>query len=202
MSKYTEDDLKKELETKEYEYGFYTDIESDTLPVGLNEEIIIAISKKKEGIIALESFNEIIHDTGIDSVFSEFEDGDNGCIGLDDDAVYNPDTNPDPNERIKELESLLDQKKAEDGWYYHILNLLGYAHYNNGNKEKAKSYFDEYVDVYPEGYNPHDSMGEYYYNEEDYETSLVHYQKALDNYPMSNSAINKVNELVEKLGIE
>ena len=48
MSKYTEDDLKRELETKEYEYGFYTDIESDTLPVGLNEEIIIAISKKKE----------------------------------------------------------------------------------------------------------------------------------------------------------
>ncbi len=32
MSKYTEDDLKKELETKEYEYGFYTDIESDTFP--------------------------------------------------------------------------------------------------------------------------------------------------------------------------
>ena len=48
MSKYTEDDLKKELETKEYEYGFYTDIESDTLPVGLNEDIIVAISKKKE----------------------------------------------------------------------------------------------------------------------------------------------------------
>ena len=48
MSKYTEDDLKKELETKEYEYGFYTDIESDTLPMGLNEDIIVAISKKKE----------------------------------------------------------------------------------------------------------------------------------------------------------
>ena len=25
---YTEEELKKELETKEYEYGFYTDIES------------------------------------------------------------------------------------------------------------------------------------------------------------------------------
>ena len=47
MSKYTEDDLKKELEAKEYEYGFYTDIESDTFPVGLSEEIVIAISKKK-----------------------------------------------------------------------------------------------------------------------------------------------------------
>ncbi len=44
---YTEQELKKELETKEYEYGFYTDIESDTFPIGLSEEIVIAISKKK-----------------------------------------------------------------------------------------------------------------------------------------------------------
>ena len=47
MSKFTEDDLKKELETKEYEYGFYTDIESDTFPIGLNEDVVRAISKKK-----------------------------------------------------------------------------------------------------------------------------------------------------------
>ncbi|HET8855726.1 MAG TPA: Fe-S cluster assembly protein SufB [Salinimicrobium sp.] len=44
---YTEDDLKKELGNKEYKYGFYTDIESDTFPVGLNEEIVRAISRKK-----------------------------------------------------------------------------------------------------------------------------------------------------------
>ncbi|GAB5398607.1 MAG: Fe-S cluster assembly protein SufB [Aureisphaera sp.] len=47
MGKFTEDDLKKELETKEYEYGFYTDIESETFPVGLDEDIVRAISKKK-----------------------------------------------------------------------------------------------------------------------------------------------------------
>ena len=47
MNKYTEDDLKKELETQEYEYGFYTDIESETFPKGLNEDIVKAISKKK-----------------------------------------------------------------------------------------------------------------------------------------------------------
>ncbi len=45
---YTEEQLKKELETKEYEYGFYTDIDSDTFPKGLNEDIVIAISKRKE----------------------------------------------------------------------------------------------------------------------------------------------------------
>jgi Fe-S cluster assembly protein SufB len=44
---YTEEELKKELETKEYEYGFYTDIESDTFPVGLNEDIVRAISARK-----------------------------------------------------------------------------------------------------------------------------------------------------------
>jgi Fe-S cluster assembly protein SufB len=48
MSKYTEEELKIELENKEYEYGFYTDIESETFPVGLNEGIVRALSAKKE----------------------------------------------------------------------------------------------------------------------------------------------------------
>ena len=47
MNKYTEDDLREELKTKQYEYGFYTDIESDTFPVGLDESIVRGISKKK-----------------------------------------------------------------------------------------------------------------------------------------------------------
>ena len=47
MAKFTENDLKKDLETKEYEYGFYTDIESETFPIGLNEDIIKSISEKK-----------------------------------------------------------------------------------------------------------------------------------------------------------
>ena len=47
MSKYTEDDLKEELKTKEYEYGFYTAIESDKFEKGLNEDIVRRISKKK-----------------------------------------------------------------------------------------------------------------------------------------------------------
>jgi Fe-S cluster assembly protein SufB len=44
---YTEEELKKELETKEYEYGFVTDIESETFPVGLDEEIVKSISQRK-----------------------------------------------------------------------------------------------------------------------------------------------------------
>ena len=33
---------------KDYEYGFVTDIESETIPTGLNEDVIRTISKKKE----------------------------------------------------------------------------------------------------------------------------------------------------------
>ena len=44
---YTEGDLKKDLENKEYEFGFVTNIESDKAPNGLNEDIIRFISSKK-----------------------------------------------------------------------------------------------------------------------------------------------------------
>ena len=37
----------KEYAEQEYKYGFVTDIESETLPPGLNEEVIQFISKKK-----------------------------------------------------------------------------------------------------------------------------------------------------------
>ena len=36
-----------------------------------------------------------------------------------------------------------------------------------GEKDKAKSHFDEYLNLY-KSYNSYDSMGEFYYNEERY----------------------------------
>ncbi len=47
MPNYTEDDLAKDLEKKEYKFGFTTNIESDRAPKGLNEDIIRFISAKK-----------------------------------------------------------------------------------------------------------------------------------------------------------
>ena len=42
-----EEDILKKLESSEYEYGFTSDIETETLPKGLNEGIIRLISQKK-----------------------------------------------------------------------------------------------------------------------------------------------------------
>ncbi|MFP5470037.1 MAG: Fe-S cluster assembly protein SufB [Bacteroidia bacterium] len=44
---YTEEELKKDLEKKEYEFGFTTNVESDKVAPGLNEDIIRLISSKK-----------------------------------------------------------------------------------------------------------------------------------------------------------
>src|ERR671927_517390 len=37
----------EQLATREYKYGFYTDVETETVPKGLNEEIVRLISQKK-----------------------------------------------------------------------------------------------------------------------------------------------------------
>jgi len=47
MSNYTENELAQDLENQEYKFGFVTDIETDTVPIGLNEDIIRLISTKK-----------------------------------------------------------------------------------------------------------------------------------------------------------
>ena len=61
-----------------------------------------------------------------------------------------------------------------------IINVLGYYYYGKGDKEKSKSLFEEYISLYPEGYNPVnfsidnvDSMGEFYYNEGDMDLRVV-----------------------------
>ena len=38
----------EDLANQEYKYGFYTDVETDSAPPGLNEDIIRLISAKKE----------------------------------------------------------------------------------------------------------------------------------------------------------
>lgn len=43
-----QDDILNEVTQNEYKYGFYTDIETETIPKGLNEDVIRMISAKKQ----------------------------------------------------------------------------------------------------------------------------------------------------------
>lgn len=47
MAGYTENELAKDLADKEYQYGFISEIDSDMVPAGLNEQVIHLISAKK-----------------------------------------------------------------------------------------------------------------------------------------------------------
>ncbi len=48
-TKYTEDDLRQDLSSqKEYEFGWTTNVEYEDFPIGLNEDIVREISKRKE----------------------------------------------------------------------------------------------------------------------------------------------------------
>jgi Fe-S cluster assembly protein SufB len=48
MAGYTEDELAKDLEQQDYKFGFVSDIESDKISKGLNEDVVRLISEKKE----------------------------------------------------------------------------------------------------------------------------------------------------------
>lgn len=99
-------------------------------------------------------------------------------------------------ERIEALENLLRKRKESgDTNIGHILNVLGYSYMQSGELDKAKSFFEEYIESYPSGYNPYDSMGEFYFLQEDYENAKLYYEKALDNYPAANSANQKIIDI-------
>ena len=45
----TEDELEKQLsENQEYKYGFTTDVDSDVIPIGLDEDVVRLISSKND----------------------------------------------------------------------------------------------------------------------------------------------------------
>ena len=106
-------------------------------------------------------------------------------------------TKPTLEEGISELEVLLEKQKNDNNFLSvgHILNRLGYFNDALGNKAKAKNYLDQYIKAYPDGYNPYDSMGDYYSNEKDYENALSYYQKSLDRYPANRSSIKNIREI-------
>ena len=117
-------------------------------------------------------------------------------------------TIPGLENKITEMESLLSELRdgvgeteslAVSGDHSYMIapitNVLGYFYYNQGDKEKAKSLFEEYIDLHPNGYNSYDSMGEFYYNEGDLDTAKSYYSKAVENYFGANTANEKLREL-------
>ena len=117
-------------------------------------------------------------------------------------------TIPGMENKIQEMETLLAELKDGVGdsesiavsgdhsfMIAPIINTLGYFYYDIGNKVEAKNLFEEYLNLYPNGYNSYDSMGEFYYNEGDMENALKYYKKAKEVYPAATSANLMIEEI-------
>jgi tetratricopeptide (TPR) repeat protein len=74
--------------------------------------------------------------------------------------------------------------------YYYMLDKKDFA--------KAREYFEKYIELYPEGYNPYDSMGEYYLTAGDTANAKKYYTKAVEKYPFLNSSLEALQKISDE----
>ncbi|MFL2590556.1 MAG: tetratricopeptide repeat protein [Flavobacteriaceae bacterium] len=96
----------------------------------------------------------------------------------------------DNKKSISTISGFIENAQKEGDRYDHFLNLLAYKYMAEGDIELAKSTFEKYIDVYKNGYNPYDSMGEYYLKQGDSTLAKEYYLKAIEKYPFARNASN------------
>ena len=99
---------------------------------------------------------------------------------------------PTAEERIAAAEEAIAKFPDVPAMY----NMMGYVTMQDKKDDaNAKAYFEKYIAMYPDGYNPYDSMGEYYLNVGDTTNSKKYYMMSLEKYPFNNSAINALQKI-------
>ena len=101
----------------------------------------------------------------------------------------------DNKKSISIISRFIENAQKEGNRYDHFLNLLAYKYMAEGNLELAKSTFEKYINVYKNGYNPYDSMGEYYLKKGDSTLAKEYYLKAIEKYPFARNASNVLGTL-------
>lgn len=104
-------------------------------------------------------------------------------------------TRATPEERMKAANEYLARFPEQPAMH----NTIAY-YYMQDQKDMAmaKKHFDKYLAMYADGYNPYDSMGEYYLTVGDKENAKKYYNMALDKYPFNSSSIEALNKMNEE----
>jgi len=97
-----------------------------------------------------------------------------------------------PEERFTAAKDYI-KKFSDLPWMY---NTIAY-YYMNEKKDTAmaRKNFEKYIELYPDGYNPYDSMGEYYLNIGDKGNAKKYYSMSLEKYPFNTSSINALEKM-------
>ena len=103
-------------------------------------------------------------------------------------------TRATPEERFAAAHDYI-AKFPKNPWMY---NTIAYYYMlDKKDMAKAKECFEKYIELYANGYNPYDSMGEYYMTNGDMDNAKKYYTMAVEKYPFSNSsveALQKIND--------
>jgi Tfp pilus assembly protein PilF len=107
-------------------------------------------------------------------------------------------TRETPEERFEAAQEFL--KRFPDKAWIH--NSIAYMYLlDKKDNDMAKKHFEKYIEMYPQGYNPYDSMGEYYLTIGDNVNAEKYYTLALEKSPFCHSslaAMEKINEAKKK----
>ena len=106
-------------------------------------------------------------------------------------------TMKDTDQSIETINTFITQAKSNNDPYENLLNLLGYKLMGKGDMEGAQKAFSDYIAAYPSGYNAFDSMGEYHFKNENKESSMEFYAKAVENYPFASNAKRVLSQMTE-----
>ncbi len=104
-------------------------------------------------------------------------------------------TRATPEERFSAAQDQIKQFPKGPAMY----NTIAYYYMlDKKDNENAKKNFDKYVELYPEGTNPYDSMAEYYLTSGDKENAKKYYTIALEKYPLNNSSLNALQKMEDE----
>lgn len=97
----------------------------------------------------------------------------------------------------KEIAELLIQSFPNFEYAYNekALNTIGYSLLGENKGAEAVAVFQLVVEMYPESFNAHDSLGEGYMREGKKELSVKHYQKSLELNPENTNAVEMLKKL-------
>lgn len=109
-------------------------------------------------------------------------------------ANYYVLTRATPDERFVAAEEYIQKFPKEPAMY----NIIAYYYLQDKNdNDKAKENFEKYISLYPGGYNPYDSMGEFYVTMGDVENGEKYYRLALEKYPFATSSLNALQKIMD-----
>ena len=101
----------------------------------------------------------------------------------------------DTEKSIDVTNSFIEIAKKQGFRHGFFNNLLGYRYLSLGNKEKSKLAFENYINAYPKGNNPYDSMADFYLKTGDTLIAKKLLKKAIETYPFAQASKNKLKSL-------